>query len=426
MSAVIIGTITLSACQSAQQPAMGPNDSGSRPAGDMSRSSDQSPGTSPTDQSPGTSPTDQSPPPTSDLASATDAGAPVGAPGYLHTQGGQIVDQNGQTVRLTGVSWFGLETANYAPHGLWSRSMGSMLDQIKMLGYNSIRVPFCSQMFDPGSTPNSIDSNQNPDLVGLTSIQILDKLIAGAGARGLKIILDRHRPDSGAQSALWYTSQYSEQRWISDWEMLATRYLGNPTVVGFDLDNEPHDPATWGDGNQATDWRLAAERAGNAVLAINPHLLIIVEGIQTYNGDSYWWGGNLAGATSNPVQLSVANQLVYSAHDYPSTVYNQTWFSAAGYPANLPAVWDAHWGNLVKSGTTPVWIGEFGTKDESTSDQQWFSAMASYITQNGFSFAFWCWNPDSGDTGGILQDDWQSVNQNKQSVLQPLLAAPIP
>jgi aryl-phospho-beta-D-glucosidase BglC (GH1 family) len=304
--------------------------------------------------------------------------------------------------------------------------MGSMLDQIKMLGYNSIRVPFCSQMFDAGSTPNSIDYTQNPDLVGLNSIQILDKLIAGAGARGLKIILDRHRPDSGAQSALWYTSQYSEQRWIADWQMLATRYLGNPTVVGFDLHNEPHDPATWGDGNQSTDWRLAAERAGNAVLAINPHLLIIVEGIQTYNGDSYWWGGNLAGAASSPVQLSVANQLVYSAHDYPATVYNQTWFSASNYPANLPAVWDAHWGNLVKNGTTPVWIGEFGTKDETTSDQQWLTAMASYIAQNGFNFAFWCWNPDSGDTGGILQDDWQSVNQNKQSVLQPLLAAPIP
>jgi endoglucanase len=347
-------------------------------------------------------------------------------PGYLHTQAGQIVDEDGHPVRLTGLSWFGLETANYAPHGLWSRSMGSMLDQIKMLGYNSIRVPYSTQLFDAGSTPVSIDLNQNPDLAGLTGPQVLDKLVDGAQARGLKIILDRHRPDSGAQSALWYTSQYSEARWIADWQSLATHYLGNPTVVGFDLHNEPHDPATWGDGNLATDWRLAAERAGNAVLAINPKLLIIVEGIQTFNADTYWWGGNLEGAQANPVRLNVANQLVYSAHDYPASVFNQTWFSAAGYPANLPAVWDTHWGYLMKSGVAPVWVGEFGTLDQSASDQEWFAAMAGYITQNGLSFAYWCWNPDSGDTGGILEDDWQTVNQNKQSVLQPLLAPLLP
>ena len=44
--------------------------------------------------------------------------------------------------------------------------------------------------------------------------------------------------------------------------MLARRYLGNDTVIGFDLHNEPHGSATWGDNNTATDWRLAAERAG--------------------------------------------------------------------------------------------------------------------------------------------------------------------
>jgi endoglucanase len=66
------------------------------------------------------------------------------------------------------------------------------------------------------------------------------------------VILDRHRPDSGSQSELWYTSRYSEARWIADWQMLARRYAGNTTVIGADLHNEPHGPATWGDGNQAT------------------------------------------------------------------------------------------------------------------------------------------------------------------------------
>jgi endoglucanase len=355
-----------------------------------------------------------------------DAAVAPAAPGYLHTDGAKIVDTNGNEVRLTGLSWFGMETNIYAPHGLWSNSLGSMLDRIKSLGYNMLRLPFCSQFFDPGSTPNSIDTNANPDLVGVQGLALMDKVVSAAGARGLKIVLDRHRPDSGSQSELWYTSAYSEQRWIDDWKMLAQHYKGNTTVIGFDLHNEPHGTATWGDGNMMTDWRLAAERAGNAVLGVNPDLLIIVEGVEKYGKTGGWWGGNLRGAADNPVRLDVANRLVYSAHDYPSSVAPQDWFSDPSYPSNLPSVWHDAWGYLVDGGVAPVWIGEFGTKNQTTSDQQWFQAMASYIAEKKMNFAYWCWNPDSGDTGGILQDDWMTVNQDKQAVLQPILAPLIP
>ena len=36
----------------------------------------------------------------------------------------------------------------------------------------------------------------------------MDKIVGYAGPIGLRVILDRHRPDAGAQSALWYTSRY--------------------------------------------------------------------------------------------------------------------------------------------------------------------------------------------------------------------------
>ena len=343
-------------------------------------------------------------------------------PGFLHTQGSAIVDSTGRTVRLTGLSWFGFETSNYAPHGLWRRSMTAMLDQVRTLGYNVIRVPWCNQMLDAGSTPNGIDFAQNPDLRGLPAIEVLDRLIAGARARGLKVILDRHRPDASAQSELWYTGAYDEARWIRDWVTLARRYRDDPTVIGVDLHNEPHGAATWGDGNLATDWRLAAERAGNAVLAANPDLLVVVEGIERYAGTSYWWGGNLRGARTAPVRLAVAGRLVYSPHDYPSSVYAQTWFGAADYPANLPRVWGDAWGYLAVEGLAPVWIGEFGTRLATTSDRQWLTGMVSYVRANNLSFAYWCLNPNSGDTGGILQDDWQTVNTAQQSALMPVLA----
>jgi endoglucanase len=199
------------------------------------------------------------------LAASAQAG------GYLHTSGNQILDASNAPMRIAGINWFGMETANYAPHGLWSRDYKSMLDQIKGLGYNTLRLPYSNQLFDGGSTPNGIDfsSGKNADLAGLNGLGVMDKIIGYAGQIGLRVFLDRHCPSAGVQSPLWYTSQYSEQRWISDWTMLAQHYAGNTTVVGADLHNEPHgvsgDPsqtATWGDGSMTTDWRLAAERAG--------------------------------------------------------------------------------------------------------------------------------------------------------------------
>ena len=360
-------------------------------------------------------------------AAASDAGmGPPSAPGYLRTQGSKIVDSANRVVRITGINWFGMETSNFAPHGLWMRSLASLLDQIKTLGYNTLRLPYCSQLFDPGSQPNGIDASKNSDLVGISGLGLMDKIVMGAKSRGLKVILDRHRPDSNMQSELWYTSAYSEQRLIDDWKMLVQHYKNEPTVIGVDLHNEPHGAATWGDGNMATDWRLAAERIGNAVLSVNPNLLIIVEGVEKYQNTPGWWGGNLRGAKAAPVRLSVANRLVYSAHDYPQSVYAQPWFMAADYPSNLPSVWDDAWGYLVDENIAPVWVGEFGTKYQTDADKKWLQALVGYLKERGFSFAYWSLNPNSGDTGGILQDDWMTVNQDKQSILQPALAPLLP
>ena len=358
-------------------------------------------------------------------AAAGDGAAAVPSMGRIGVSGSQLVDAQGNTVRLTGVNWFGLETATYAPHGLDRRAMTDLLDQIRTLGFNVIRVPFSSQLFDTGSTPNTIDTAKNPELAGKTGPEILDILIAQAGQRGLRIILDRHRPDSNAQSALWYTSSYSEERWIKDWETLAQRYKDNPVVVAFDLHNEPHSPATWGSGSMTTDWRLAAQRAGNRILAVDPDALIMVEGIDVIDNNFYWQGGNLRGVASAPVQLSSPGHVIYSAHDYPASVFAQPWFSASGYPANLPALWDATWGYITTS-TAPVLVGEFGTKLATDSDRKWFQALTSYIKTHQLSFTFWTLNPDSGDTGGILNDDWTTVNQDKMAALTPLLAPLVP
>ncbi|WP_379152521.1 cellulase family glycosylhydrolase [Paenibacillus sp. sgz5001063] len=348
------------------------------------------------------------------------------AEGYYQTSGSRIVDSAGNPAVFNGLNWFGFETSNYSPHGLWSRSMDDVLDQIKAKGYNLIRLPYCNQMFDAGSAVNSIDYAKNPDLVGLKPIQVMDKLIEKAGTRGIRIFLDRHRPDSGGQSALWYTAAYPETRWISDWIMLAERYANNPTVIGADLHNEPHGTASWGTGNLATDWQLASERAGNAILNANPNWLIIVEGIETNvqgNSTSYWWGGNLTGVRNHPVVLTLPNRVVYSPHDYGPGVASQPWFSAASFPDNLPKLWDDTWGYISKEQIAPILTGEFGGRsvDTLTVEGKWQNALVSYIGKNNLYWTYWSLNPNSGDTGGLLQDDWTSWNEPKQTMLNPIM-----
>jgi endoglucanase len=292
--------------------------------------------------------------------------------GFWRTNGRQIVDANGQPVRMTGINWFGMETNTFSPHGLWARNWRDMLDQIRSLGYNTLRLPFCTQALDPGNIPSGIDFNRNPDLAGLSPIQLMDRIVDYSGQIGLRIFLDRHRPDSGGQSAVWFTSQYSEQRWIDDWRMLAQRYRNNPTVVGADLHNEPHSPACWGCGDTNRDWRLAAERAGNAILAVNPDWLIIVEGVDCFGSECTWWGGMLQGARDFPVRLNVPNRLVYSAHEYATSVFVQPWFNDPAFPGNLTAIWDRNWGFLHRDNIAPVLVGEFGTTLQDPRDELHF------------------------------------------------------
>jgi len=366
-------------------------------------------------------------------------GNPRPAAGFFSTRGSQIVDAAGNPVKIAGVNWFGMESGTHAPHGLWVRGYKEMMDQMDGLGFNTIRLTYCNEMFDPGRIPNGIDFSKNPDLQGLTGLQIMDRIVDYAGQLGLRIILDHHRSAAGVgfeNGGLWYTDQYPESRWIADWQMLADRYKGNPTVIGADLHNEPHGPATWGTGGP-TDWEDAAERAGNAILAKNPDWLIFVEGIGTYNGEGYWWGGNLMGVRDDPVTLDVPNKVVYSPHDYPNSIYPQSWFQGSGFPDNLPAKFSQMWGYIHEQDIAPVMLGEFGSRLIDPKDLLWLDKITRYLAGDydvngtndlepgelGMGWTWWSWNPNSGDTGGILADDWTTVLTDKVDALKPLMFA---
>ena len=52
--------------------------------------------------------------------------------------------------------------------------------------------------------------------------------------------------------------------------------------------------------------------------------------------------------------------------------------------------------------------------------------IRDFIKKEKLHFTFWTFNPNSGDTGGILTSDWSSVENWKMEYLQPILGVPIP
>jgi aryl-phospho-beta-D-glucosidase BglC (GH1 family) len=378
-------------------------------------------------------------------------------PTWLHADSTQIVDARGTPVRLAALNWYGAESPDYVVGGLDYRSYQKILQTISDLGYNTIRLPFSNQLVEQNPVVTA-HLGANPQLQGLHALDILDTIVNYAGALGMYVILDNHRSEAGWSSeanGLWYTPQYSDASFVADWSIMAARYAGTNAVVGLDLRNEPHGTASWGDGNPATDWHDAAQRAGDAALSANPNVLIIVEGIQYYGtAPSAWWGANLMGVAAAPIQLQYADgrsardRLVYSAHEYGPNMCGSgcPWFNSTTTYASLTRVWDSYFGFIVAKPvmpySAPVWLGEFGTcnlqktcvADTTPGSQgQWFASLVQYIGSHGLGWAYWSANgtQSSGPTRmygqaegyGLLSADWTTPTPYVQSALQGILGA---
>ena len=215
-------------------------------------------------------------------------------------------------MRLAAVSWYGAESEDFAVGGLHLQPLDTIAEEIRRLGFNAVRLPWSNELVerDPAVPDRALAAN--PRLLGKHALEVLDSVVAALTRRGVLVVLDNHNSDAewccGADgNELWYNARYPESSWIADWRAMAGRYRDDPRVIGADLRNEPRGRATWG-GAAGTDWHAAAERGGNAVLAVNPDLLIVVEGIA--------YASDLSGADTLPIVLDVPGRVVYEAHDY--------------------------------------------------------------------------------------------------------------
>jgi aryl-phospho-beta-D-glucosidase BglC (GH1 family) len=364
--------------------------------------------------------------------------------GYT-TQGGNILDPSGTQVQIRGISHHGFNAKILQPEYLWQMGWKQQIAQIKSLGFNAVRLPFVPDTLY-NSTPvdqlSYVEPSLNADLVGKTPLQVLDLWMAEADRQGLYVLLDfhsvsRHRQyptwfiDNPADFALVHNNQaYTQDHWIRDLKFVAQRYAHLTHFFAIDVYNEPNGVVRWSTGdpnasNPKNFWKPAVEKAAAAVLQSNPKLLIFVQGISgNYDGieDSgipMNWGESFQQQAYQPLDVP-ADKLVLTPHTYGPDVYMKPSFGASNYPANLAADWDKLFGRYASQHPVVVgeWGGRYGQGGNGQSDVTWQNAFVDYMASKGIRSSFyWCYTPNSGDTGGILDDNLQ-VRQDKMLLLQ--------
>ncbi|MDF2802719.1 MAG: Cellulase [Anaerocolumna sp.] len=401
---------------------------------------------------------------------------------WLHCVGNKIYDNKGNEVWLTGANWFGFNCSENVFHGAWY-DIKDILEGVADRGIGLLRIPISTELLyswmigQPNKVSSVTAANNppyyvcNPDFYNSTtggvknSMEIFDIIMEYCKELGIKVMIDVHSPDannSGHNYPLWYGLNTSTagvittEKWINTLAWLADKYKNDDTILAFDLKNEPHgqrgynvtEPtnfAKWDNSTAENNWKYAAERCAAAVLDKNPRLLIMIEGIEQYPktnlGYTYatpdvwgatgnlapyygaWWGGNLRGVKDYPINLgSLNSQIVYSPHDYGPSVYNQTWFDKDFTTQTLlDDYWYDSWAYINDQGIAPLLIGEWGGHMDGGKNQKWMTLLRDYMITNRIHHTFWCINPNSGDTGGLLTYDWKTWDEAKYALLKPAL-----
>ena len=323
----------------------------------------------------------------------------------LSVSGRWITDANGNRVKLAGVNWAGAHQDAMTPGGLDYRHRDEIAAQIAQWGFNSVRFPFALQTVTWGSPVSPAGVAANPDLAGSTPWQVYTACVQALTNAGLMVIPNCHllfrgwccSADDG--NGLWWNGNWPASRFASDWLTVAAAFADNPLVIGYDLKNEPRQATiggtvytpSWGDGNPDTDFCQLYASTATAIQAVHADALFFCEGLS--------YAADLTGTTAKLVTPATGNCVVYSMHDY-------AWFHPAGQTqAGYITAMDNAGGFLLTNETAPVWIGEFGTGNDSLAAVgastligasspadgnlgAWFS---NFLAWAGQADVDWCW-----------------------------------
>jgi hypothetical protein len=282
-------------------------------------------------------------------------------------------------------------------------------------------VPCCDENFTDCVAPHEGDwiapcrmwNTAQPQNTKMRQLEVYLHFIHEAG---LKFFFDFHTlhnngfagADVKAKEKMWYDTGenpiWTEEHWIDSITWLLDRFKGHPAMIGVDLANERHGTceeidsgevgAIWDESDEPNNYKRFIERAGNAAHAVDPDLLIIVAGIECFEGHNANWGGNLRGVKKYPINLAIPNKVVYSPHEYGPGVSKSTWF-CSGEEVNFETLWKLHfyldWFYIHDENIAPILIGEWGqdnTFPNSTTDI-WFNSTIWLIHEYNLSQTYW-------------------------------------
>jgi len=239
--------------------------------------------------------------------------------GFLSVNAAQIVGPDGAPVRiasvgLTGMNVIGGRLQLIGPF----KGIEGHVEAMKAMGFNCVRVDWINKTLDDGG-----------------AMAQLDGFVAACKKAGLKVIFDNHNNEAtpadwenAAQqkNGLWFDTgpgtdgtdgagnqgTVTAARFQQDWVTFARHWVGDSTVIGFDIRNEPcahtSTPAVWGGGG-SRDIHAMYEAVGNAILAVNADALIICEAVIDYKKGAY--EGDLSCVRDLSVKLKTSAKLVY-------------------------------------------------------------------------------------------------------------------
>ena len=242
-----------------------------------------------------------------------------------------------------------------------------------------------------------------------------DQVVAWAGKRHIKVVLDLHSPPGGQSSMGGYMSAQgplfanpqAQAHFIEVWRKMANRYKGNNTIWGFDLVNEPVDNETASD---CMNWQVLALAAGKAIREIDPERTLIIEPPDGGGPDGFSY--------FNPVPL---DRVVYSFHMYePHRFTHQGVFqhdeSAVSYPGEIGGVlWNRDALNTAMKPAIDfaaryrvhLYVGEFSAVRWAPGAENYLSDLTSLFEEHGWDWsyhAFREWDGWSLEHGADMND----------------------
>lgn len=349
---------------------------------------------------------------------------------FLTTYGQDIVNRKGEKIRLRGVNlgawmiwedWlcpyeesldhytvFEILTERFGEEKAYELVNTYMdnwiteydLDQIKEMGFNSVRVPFWYRNFYYDDSGRKI-LNKN----GEWDFSRLEWIVEECSKRRLYVVLDMHgavgyqsdAPHNGkGGSCRLYedTEQGEKYRKLTDelWSEIAKRFSGNPAVAMYDLLNEPMCDVDAGEIERRINNEMIYTRLYDTVRSVDEEHIITMEAIWT--------------AIALPMAWTKGwDNVVYQVHFYNNSnfIFNIfTWFTKFIY-ADVPMMM----GEFYPHQQT-TWKNCFKTLDKA--NYSWF--LWTYkATGHGMWSSDWCirGSKDGFERANVRNDSYEEI-----------------